>query len=450
MKTEALFEKGSVWKAIVQMSIPTIFVMLVMIVYNMADMIFVGQTGDAAQIAAVSLASPFFLLQMTLGTLIGGGGCTAISTALGAKNENLAKAYSSACTILCAVGGILLGGAVLLFPNFFLRLFGADADTWQYTKEYILILAAGTPAVVFSNAFANLVRAEGSVKAAVLFNGIGTVANIILDPLFISGLHMGVCGAALATVLGNIFSAAAIVIYLRRKNTLLTLNPKYALREKRAFVKVIILGIPSSISNLMMSLTNTISNHIAIQYGAGVIAAMGVGGKAGMIVAMIVMAIALGVQPMIAYNFGAGNTARTREIVRKSAVFAVLTGTVLTAACYLLRTPIARLFVQDDAIIAQSVHIMNIGLIGMPLLGLYCLGVNYLQSVDHPFVATFLSVFRQGIIYAPALILMHALFGMEGMFWTGPLTDLLSTALAVFFLLPRKSRLPRRRAPDPV
>lgn len=441
MKTEELFEKGSVWKAIIKMSIPTIVVMLVTTVYSMADLIFVGQTGDAAQIAAVSLASPFFLLQMTLGTLIGGGGCTAISTALGAKNESLARAYSSACTVLCVISGILLGGAFLLFPDFFLQLFGADADTWQHTKDYIMILAVGTPAVVFSNAYANLVRAEGSVKEAVLFNFIGTIANIILDPIFISVLGMGVRGAALATVLGNIFSAAAILIYLCRKSTMLTLHPKYALREKRAFLKVLTLGIPSSISNLMMSLTNTISNHIAIQYGAGVIAAMGVGGKASMIVAMVVMAIALGVQPMIAYNFGAGNTARTREIIRKSAVFAVLTGTVLTAACYLLRTPIARLFVQEETLIQQSVHIMNIGLIGMPLLGLYYLGVNHLQSTNHPFLATFLSVFRQGIIYAPALILMHTLFGMEGMFWTGPLTDLISTALAVFFLLPRKKQV---------
>lgn len=434
MKTAELFEKGSVWKAIFKMSIPTIAVMLVTIVYNMADMIFIGQTGDAAQVAAVSLASPFFLLQMTLGTLVGGGGCTAISTALGARDTERVKACSGACTMLCIAGGVLLGGAALLFPDIFLRLFGADRATWQFTKDYLLVLAAGTPFVVFSNAFANLVRAEGAIKEAVLFNGLGTIANIALDPLFISVFGMGVQGAAIATIIGNMLSAAAILFYLRRKDTMLTLDPKRAFRSKKVFLQVLGLGVPSSVSNLLMSVTNTISNNIAIRYGAGVVAAMSVGGKAGMIVAMIVMAFCLGVQPMIAYNHGAGNTARTKEIVRKTGLLVVLVGAALTALCYALRTPIARLFLQDETILAQSTHIMTIGLLGMPLLGLYYLGVNHLQSVGHAGSATVLSVFRQGLFYAPALLSMHLLLGMEGMFWASPVTDIVSVLLALLLM----------------
>ena len=200
MKTEELFERAPVWKSIFKMCLPTVIIMLVMTVYNMADMVFVGQTGIAAQVAAVSLASPFFLLQMTLGTWIGGGGCTVISAALGAKNTEKAKAAGAACILLSLVGGILLGGAALLFPNAFLHFFGADAATWDYTAQYLQILALGTPVIVFSNVFANLVRAEGAVQTAVLLNMLGTVANIILDPLFISGLNLGVQGAAIATI----------------------------------------------------------------------------------------------------------------------------------------------------------------------------------------------------------------------------------------------------------
>ena len=435
MKTAEFFEKGSVWRPILRMSIPTIAVMLVTVAYNMADLIFVGQTGDAAQVAAVSLASPFFLLQMTLGTLIGGGGCTAVSAALGARNTARAKVCSGACAVLSLAGGVLLGGAALLFSDAFLRFFGADGTTLQFTKDYLLVLATGTPAVVFSSAFANLVRAEGAVKEAVLFNGLGTAANIALDPLFISGLSMGVRGAAVATVIGNLLSAAAILLYLRRRSTALTLNPRHAFRDKGIFLQVLGLGVPGSVGNLLMSMTNTVANHIAIRYGAGVVAAMGVGGKAGMIVSMAAMAFCLGVQPMIAYNHGAGNAARTREIVRKTGLLAVLTGTALTALCYALRMPIARLFVQDEAVLALSARIMTIGLAGMPLLGLYYLGVNYLQSVGHAALATALSVFRQGLFYAPALLSMHCLLGMEGMFWASPVTDVVSVFLALFFML---------------
>ncbi|MGN0479062.1 MAG: MATE family efflux transporter [Hominenteromicrobium sp.] len=441
MKNTEFFEKGSVWKAIFKMSLPTIAVMLVTIVYNMADLIFVGQTGDAAQVAAVSLASPYFMLQMTLGTLIGGGGCTAISTALGAKDTARVRACSGACAVLCAAGGVLLGGAMLFFPDAFLRLFGADDATCQFTKDYLLILAAGTPVVVFSNAFANLVRAEGAVREAVLFNGLGTAANIVLDPVLISGCGMGVRGAAAATVLGNVLSAAALLLYLRRGRTALTLNPKHAFRSKRVFPQVLGLGVPGSVGNLLMGMTNTVTNNIAIRYGAGVVAAMGVGGKAGMIVAMIVMAFCLGVQPMIAYNYGAGSTARTREIVRKTGLLVILAGTALTALCYALRMPIARLFLQDEALLAQSTHIMTIGLAGMPLLGLYYLGVNYLQSVGQAIRATVLSAFRQGLCFAPMLLLLHALGGMEGMFWASPVTDLVSAALAIVLLL-RARRIP--------
>lgn len=441
MKSTVFFEKGSVWKAIFKMSLPTIAVMLVTIVYNMADLIFVGQTGDAAQVAAVSLASPFFLLQMTLGTLIGGGGCTAISTALGAKDTDRVKACSGACAALCLMSGVLLGGAMLLFPDVFLRLFGADSATWQFTKDYLLVLAVGTPVVVFSHAFLNLVRAEGAIKEVVLFNLLGTVANIVLDPLFISGFGMGVRGAAVATVLGNALAAAALLFYLCRRRTMLTLNPKHAFRRKQVFWQVLGLGVPGSVGNLLMSLTNTITNNLAIAYGAGVVAAMGVGGKVGMIVAMIEMAFCLGVQPMIAYNYGAGNTARTREIIRKTGVLVVLSGTVLTAACFWLRLPIARLFLQDEALLAQSAHIMAIGLLGMPLLGVYYLGVNVLQSVGQALRATVLSVFRQGLCFVPMLLLLHALFGMEGLFWAAPVTDLLAVVLAVVWLFQAKKRL---------
>ena len=167
MKTEELFERAPVWKSIFKMCLPTVVIMLVVTVYNMADMVFVGQTGIAAQVAAVSLASPFFLLQMTLSTWIGGGGCTVISAALGAKSTEKAKAAGAACILLSLVGGILLGGAALLFPNAFLHFFGADAATWDYTAQYLQILALGTPVIVFSNVFANLVRAEGAVQTAV-------------------------------------------------------------------------------------------------------------------------------------------------------------------------------------------------------------------------------------------------------------------------------------------
>ena len=434
MKTEELFERAPVWKSIFKMCLPTVVVMLVMTVYNMADMIFVGQTGIAAQVAAVSLASPFFLLQMTLGTWIGGGGCTVISAALGAKNLEKAKSAGAACTLLRIVSGVLLGGAALLFPNAFLHFFGADAATWDYTAQYLQILALGTPVIVFSNVFANLVRAEGAVQTAVMLNMLGTVANIALDPLFISGLNLGVQGAAIATVLGNILTACGLLFYLRRRDTILTLNIRKAFRTPHVFREIFTLGIPGSVSNLLMSAVNTVTNRIVIAYGADTVAEMGAGGKAGMIVAMVVMAIALGVQPMFAYLYGAGNIARLRETFRKSGILAVSLGIVLSAVCFIFRLPICGLFLKEEALVASAAHITALGLLGMPLIGVYYLAVNYLQSVGKAAQASVLSVLRQGAVYVPLLLLLHNVFGLSGVFYAAPAADILSTALAAVLL----------------
>lgn len=199
------------WKFIFKMCLPTVVVMLVMTVYNMADMVFVGQTGIAAQVAAVSLASPF-LLQMTLGTWIGGGGCTVISTALGAKDTEKAKSASAACTLLSLASGVLSAA-----PRSFSRTpsctFSAPMPPRGTTpRSTFRFWRSARPWWSFSNVFANLVRAEGAVQVAVMLNMLGTVTNIILDPLFISGLNLGVQGAAIATVLGNVLTALGLLL----------------------------------------------------------------------------------------------------------------------------------------------------------------------------------------------------------------------------------------------
>lgn len=441
MKAEDIFEKGSVWKAIAKMCIPVILVMLVTTAYNMADMLFVGQTGDANQVASISLASPMFMLLMTCGTLVGGGGCAIISRALGAKDMPLVRACSSACTALTVGSGMLLGGAVLLFPDFFVGLFGADEVTWLYTKDYICILALGAPIIIFSNAFSNLLRSDGDTVTAATASILGSIANIILDPVFISGLHMGVRGAAIATVLSNVFTAAIVLSRVCRKTSVLTLNPFYALRMPRAFWLVFSLGIPSAISNLLGGLVGILSNNISMQYGADVVAAMGVGGKAGMIVAMVVMGLALGVQPMLAYNYGAGNTMRIQETLKKTTLLIVAVGTILTALCFIFRRSIVGLFLRDPALLDLSYHITVLGLIAMPVIGLNYLAVSDLQASGYAGRATLLSVARQGLIYVPALLLLHAIFGMEGIFWAGTAADMAAVLISVFYLLrhPKKT-----------
>ena len=207
------------------------------------------------------------------------------------------------------------------------------------------------------------------------------------------------------------------------------------MRHLRSFWLVLSLGIPSAVSNLLGGFVGIISNHISIQYGAEVVAAMGVGGKPGMIVAMIVMGLALGVQPMLAYNYGSGNTARIRETLRKTTLLILIVGSTLAVTCFVFRRSIVGLFLNDPTLMDLSCHIAVISLLTMPVIGLNYLAVSYLQAIGFAGKASLISVARQGLLFVPILLLLHALFRMEGIFWAGPAADFAATLISVYFLL---------------
>lgn len=434
-KTEELFAKGNVWAAIAKMGIPAVATMIVVLLYNMADQFFVAQTGDALQIAAISLASPLYSLAMAAGTLIGGGGMAAISNALGGRNEKLVRELSAAAFVLALAAGVIFGAAILFFSEPILELLGTDASTRQYTKDYIRILGAGMVFILFSNAFANIVRAEGAAKASMIGNGLGTLVNIILDPLFILGFGMGVKGAAAATVIANAVAAVFFVVYIYRSHSSLSLNIRFAFENPLAFWRVAVLGIPNAVSSLLNSLTGTVSNQILMGYGASAVVAMSVGGKASMIVSMVIMGICMGVQPVIAYNYGAGNRERTAEVLKKITIVSLAAGVLLTGICWWQRSTIAGLFLSDESLLGQSVHIMGIQLITSAFLGFYYVGLNFQQAAGNAGRAVLLSVLRQGILYIPSIYLMNGLFGLSGVYWVSVICDAASICLSLFLLL---------------
>ena len=210
-KNQELLEKASFPKLLLNLSLPAVVIMLVMIVYNMADTYFIGQTGSPAKIAAISLCGPMFSILSGLGTLFGSGGCTAISLALGKKETETVKRYSS----FCCCAALVLGAVFLVVANLFLSpisdLMGADAETRADAMAYLRIIALGAPFIMFNNVFANVIRADGAARASMIANCLGTLSNIALDALFILGFSWDVSRAALDTVLGNCISCCYLI-----------------------------------------------------------------------------------------------------------------------------------------------------------------------------------------------------------------------------------------------
>ena len=327
-----LFEKTSVPKAVALMAIPTIVTMLVVVIYNMADTFFIGQTGDAMQVAAVSLATPVFMVFMALGNLFGIGGSSAISRALGEKNEQRARHISAFCCYGSLGVGILMTLIFILFMDGILKMIGASPATIDYARQYLTFVAIGAPFVMFGTAYGNIVRGEGAAKESMIGNLIGTITNIILDPIMILWLGWGVSGAAVATVLGNVAACIFYLYYLlHKKETVLSIKPSDFQWKNRIASGVFSIGIPASLNNILMSCANILLNKVLISYGDTPVAAMGIAMKANMIVILLQIGLCAGIQPLIGYNYGARNVKRLKKVFFFTGLCAVIMGTVLTS-----------------------------------------------------------------------------------------------------------------------
>lgn len=436
-----LFASAPVPRAVAAMAVPTVLSMLVTVVYNMVDTFFVGQTGDANQVAAVSLATPVFLIIMALGNMFGIGGSSAISRFLGAGEQGRVKNVSSFCFYgSLAVGVVMIAVLLVCMPGV-LGLIGTSANTEGFAREYLVWISIGAPFILASNAFSNIVRSEGASRHAMFGMMTGTVVNIVLDPIMILSFGWGVAGAAVATVIGNIASLVYYLVYFWRGKTLLSIKPR-DFRARGVAGAVISIGLPASINNLLMSFANIILNNFLAGYGDAPVAAMGVAMKANMLVVFVQLGLAMGIQPLIGYNYGAHKIDRLKSIMKFSMLCTVVMGAVLTAAYFVGTEGIIRAFIADEAVIAYGVPMLRALMVSGPFLGILFIFMNALQAMGRAVPSLVLSVSRQGLVFLPALVILNALLGLDGVIYAQPIADLCSIVLAavLFFAVERKLR----------
>lgn len=430
-RQEKLFQDAPVWKAIASMAIPSIVTMLVMIFYNMADMFFVGRTGDTVQVAAVSLVGPVFTVMMAIGSMLSGGACVLIAKTLGQKDIETVKLYSSLCCWGGVVFGIVFGLIALIAREPLLGFLGAEGEIQGYARTYLTILALGAPVMIFTTAAGGMVRAEGAIKEGMFGNILSTASNIILDPIFILVLGMGVGGAAVATVLANVAGAVYYILYLRFSNTNNTLNPVYALRKPLAIGKIIAIGLPNAMSSILVGFASAIANRLLVRYGTNAVAAMAAAGKATMVISMIQMGITMGVQPLLAYNYGARNIRRMREAIFKLSILTVTIGLSVTLLCVFNGKAVVAIFLKDGAALALGQEMIHLLVLSGPVLGLYYLSSTFLQASGNAPLASLVSLLRQGIFLVPLLYLMNYLFEVKGNVLAHVVADYSAAALAI-------------------
>lgn len=430
-----LFEEAPVSKAVAVMAIPTMISMLVVVIYNMADTFFIGQTGDPMQVAAVSLATPVFMVFMALGNLFGIGGSSAISRALGERKVERARNISSFCCYGSLGLGIVMAFIFLVGMNGILKLIGASENTIDYARDYLTYIAFGGPFIMFGTAFGNILRGEGAAKESMIGNMIGTVTNIVLDPIMILGLGWGVVGAAVATVIGNMAASGFYLLYFLRKKSSLSIRLKDFKAGERIAASVMSIGIPASLNNILMSCANIVLNQVLISYGDTPVAAMGVAMKSNMLVVLLQIGLCAGIQPLIGYNYGARNKKRLQQVFRFTGMCAVVLGTTLTVIMVVARQAVIQAFINDAEVIAYGIQMVIALQISGPVLGILFLCINTIQGMGKAIPSLVLTICRQGLIFIPAIYILNAVFGLDGAIYAQTTADFISIILSLVICL---------------
>lgn len=430
-----LFESAPVAKAVTVMAVPTMISMLVVVIYNMADTFFIGQTGDPMQVAAVSLATPVFMVFMALGNLFGIGGSSAISRALGEKKAERAKNISSFCCYGSLGLGIIMALLFLAGMDGILKLIGASANTIGYARDYLTYIAFGGPFIMFGTAFGNILRGEGAAKESMIGNMIGTVTNIVLDPIMILGLNWGVVGAAVATVIGNMAASGFYLLYFLRKKSSLSIRLGDFKAGERIATGVMSIGIPASLNNILMSCANIVLNQVLISYGDTPVAAMGVAMKANMLLVLLQIGLCSGIQPLIGYNYGARNRKRLMQVFRFTGICAVVMGTLLTILMVAARETIIRAFIDDGQVIAYGIQMVIALQISGPVLGILFLCINTIQGMGKAVPSLVLTICRQGVVFIPSVYILNGIFGLDGVIYAQPVADFISIVMSLVICL---------------
>lgn len=430
----ALFETMPVPKAFMTLALPVVMSKIVSMIYNMVDIYFIGRTGNASLVAGVSICAPVFLLMVSLGDLFGLGGSSVMSRLFGQHKDEDGKRVSCFTFYSAIATGILITVLMLLFRVPILRMLGAEGEVFHYASQYYQWIALGAPFIILTLIPANQLRTEGLANIAMIGSVVGSIVNMILDPVFIFGLGMGAGGAAIATVLGNVVTDILFVVCIRKKSRKLTVDPRIIKIDLATVLAVFAIGLPSSINNLMNSFGTALLNRSLADYGADKVAAMGIASKVNMLTAMVMIAFAFGAQALIGYNYGAGNKARLREVLKFDLLVQMIIAFAGGAVLMIFAPEMIRLFMNDSLIVEAGALMLRRMLLGLPFVGIFLVCSTLFMSAGKSLPTLIMSLSRQGIVFAAALFLLSHTLGYTGVISAQPAADVLSALLGVILI----------------
>lgn len=424
--------------ALRMMVLPAVISQLIVLIYNMADTFFVGQTNNPYMVAATSLILPVFNISLCLAGLAGSGGGTLISRLLGRSEEEEARRVSVFSLWLGIAIAAVFALGIGLFMEPVLKLLGAGENTYQYARQYAfcVIVVGGVPTVL-SNLLATLIRSIGRSRQASTGIILGGLLNIALDPLFMFVLlpdGYEVLGAGIATCLSNCIALLYFLVVVLRmgRGSIIAFSPKIGMPRRGNVLAVFAVGIPSAVTTFLFDLDYVIIDKLMVSYHDLALAAIGIVLKVERFPLNVGVGICQGMMPLVAYNYSAGNRKRTEDTIRLSRTLGLVIAAISILLYELFAVQFANIFISDPQTVELASQFLRVRVLATPLMFLSFFTVYLFQAFGRGRISLFLGATRWLVLNIPMLFLLNAIFGMFGIVWSQVMADALNVAISFY------------------
>ena len=431
-----IFENKPILQALAIMAIPTIVSQLITLIYNIADLWFIGQTDNPYMVAATALVATIFLMATAVANVFGVGGGNLVVRLIGSGQEDEAKKVASWSLVIAAVSAVGFSVLCYIFMNPMLYLLGASENTIGYARQYMFfVVVLGALPTVLSNVMSAMLRNVGYSKEAAFGLGLGGVLNVILDPLFMFVIMPDgyeVVGAALATMLSNTIAMIYYICTYGKVQSVTILRVPRGLEKilpdsRKAIFSV---GLPAASSLLLFDFCNMMINMLSSSHGDLELAAMGIVLKVERLPLNVGIGICLGMTPLVAYNFASQNKERMMKFFKS----ACITGLLFAFVCvtlYRIAAPfIIKLFISDAGTVQLGTQFLRARCFATPFMFLSFHMVHFMQAIGEGKISFYLPVIRQLCLNIPLMLLLNAVFGMTGIVWTQLSADVINVIIS--------------------
>ncbi len=443
-KRQQVFETMPVKRAVLYQIAPSVLSQMVALIYNLADTYFVGLLNEPVQTAAITVATPSFLILTAVSNLFGVGGASVISRALGEKNLEKAREVASFSFWMGMLTAAAFSLLYALCGETVLQICGGRDETLDVAVNYTrMTIVYGGTGTVLNMLLANLLRAEGRAGAASWGVSLGGILNVLLDPFFVlpQFLAMGAAGAGLATALAN--GAATITLLcclIAGRHSVLSLSPKLLKQGSIHTKSVLAVGFPAAMQYALTVVATAAQSRFVSQYGKEAVAALGITKKIDMLPLYFSIGVSNGLLPLLAYNYGAGNHRRRRAVFSFGCIVSVSVALLCLVLYELFAPQLVSIFIDDTATVAYAASFLRRMVVAMPLMALCYPMILHFQAMGMARQSLICSIFRKGTLDIPLLFVMDKLFPLYGCMWVQAIVDAVSLIIASGFYISLKKK----------